>query len=164
MSSTVSPAGVAPDRLSGSELAAWRGMLRAHAAVVKALDEEMRAAHGLPLSSYEVLIFLCDAEGGRMRMSDLADAVLLSRSGLTRLVDRLERDGLIAREICRDDARGAFATITDAGRAMVQVARPTHLDGVRRLFLSHLGEGDRAHLAQVWERVLGARGGAADRR
>ena len=82
---------------------------------MKALDAELEAAHGLPLTSYEVLMQLADAPEPRMRMCDLADSVLLSRSGMSRLVDRLERDGLICRAACTNDARGAFACITDRG-------------------------------------------------
>jgi DNA-binding MarR family transcriptional regulator len=102
-------------QLDERELRAWRGMLRAHAALTKALDADLEAAHGLPLSSYEVLMYLNDAEGRKMRMRDLAASVILSRSGLTRLADRLEREGLIRRESCDDDARGAYAVLTPAG-------------------------------------------------
>jgi DNA-binding MarR family transcriptional regulator len=87
-------------------------------------------------------------------MSDLAASVLLSQSGVTRLVDRLERDGLVARERCEDDARGWFAVLTDAGARRLAEARRTHLAGVRRLFLEHLDERDRAQLAAVWERLV----------
>jgi DNA-binding MarR family transcriptional regulator len=79
----------AADDLSDRELHAWRGMLRAHAALKKGLDADLEAEHGIPLSSYEVLLHLSAAEGRRMRMSDLADSIVLSRSGLTRLVDRM---------------------------------------------------------------------------
>src|SRR3954471_22091839 len=88
--------------LSEAELGAWRGFLRVHSALVKALDAELLQAHGLPLSSYEVLINLEAAPGHRRRMSELAESVLLSRSGMTRLVDRLEREGLIERDQCSD--------------------------------------------------------------
>ena len=98
------------------ELRAWRGMLRAHAALAKALDAQLEAAHGLQLSSYEVLMYLADAEDQRMRMCDLASTILLSRSGLTRLVDRLQREGLLERVACQNDARGAFAKLTPLGR------------------------------------------------
>ena len=81
-------------------------MLRAHAELTRALDAQLAREHELPLSSYEVLLFLADAPDGRMRMSDLAESVLLSRSGLTRLVDRLEHEGLLKRERCESDARG----------------------------------------------------------
>ena len=101
--------------LNRRELAAWRGMLRVHAAITRQLDAELIASHGISLSSYEVLLFLADAPDGQLRMSDLADGVLLSRSGLTRLVDRLVRDGLVRRERCEDDARGLNAVITPAG-------------------------------------------------
>ena len=87
--------------LDADELGAWRGMLRAHSALTKLLDAELVREHGLPLSSYEVLLFLADSPRGQMRMSELADGVLLSRSGLTRRVDRMERDGLLCRERSR---------------------------------------------------------------
>jgi DNA-binding MarR family transcriptional regulator len=139
--------------LDGDELGAWRGMLRAHAELTRALDTELTATHGLPLSSYEVLLFVGDAPGGRMRMSELADSVLLSRSGLTRLVDRLERGGLIERVKCSDDARGYFAQITPAGRELFQQARRTHLAGVRRLFLDRFSRDELRELGGLWERL-----------
>jgi DNA-binding MarR family transcriptional regulator len=141
-------------QLDPRELRAWRGMLRTHAMLTKALDAELDAAHGLPLSSYEVLLHLHDAEGERMRMSDLADMVILSRSGLTRLVDRLEREGLIERQSCASDARGSFATLTAAGRRKLQAARATHLAGVRSLFLDHFTPEEQEVLGAAWERVL----------
>jgi DNA-binding MarR family transcriptional regulator len=150
--SGVSPA-EAPVLLTHAELAAWRGLLRVHASMTKALDAELAREHGLPLSSYEVLLFLADAPGGRLRMSDLAHGVLLSRSGLTRLVDRMEREGLLRRERCEDDARGYNAAITDKGSALFQRARRTHLDGVRELFLSRLTAAELQALAAVWEKV-----------
>ena len=148
--------------LTAAELGAWRGMLRVHAALVKALDAELLAAHGLPLTSYEVLITLDAAPGHRRRMSELADSVLLSRSGMTRLVDRLERDGLLARDQCTDDGRGWFAVLTDRGAELLADARATHLAGVRDRFLRHLGDTELRQLAAAWERVLpGAADGAA---
>ena len=129
-------------------------MLRAHASLTARLDDQLRAEHGLALSSYEVLLYLADADGGRMRMSDLADSVLLSRSGLTRLVDRLERSGLLRREHCPDDARGLFAVITPEGRALFDRARHTHLEGVRELFLSRFSGAELRTLGDLWERLL----------
>jgi DNA-binding MarR family transcriptional regulator len=143
----------APTLLDRDELAAWRGMLRVHAAMTRALDAELTRRHGLPLTSYEVLLFLADAPAGRMRMAELADSVLLSRSGLTRLVDRLEREGLLRREQCEDDARGWFAAITDRGRAVFDEARQTHLDGVRELFLSRFSRDELRQLGETWEKV-----------
>ena len=141
-------------RLDNRELRAWRGLLRIHAQLSKALDAQLDAAHGLPLTSYEVLMYLSDAEGGRMRMHDLASSVLLSRSGLTRLVDRLERDGYLERCSCAHDARGAFAVLTPAGREKLEAARETHLAGVRELFLSHFSDEELDALGAAWERVL----------
>ena len=103
-------------QLSATELGAWRGLLRVHSALVKQLDAELSSAHRLPLSSYEVLLNLEDAPAHKRRMAELADSVLLSRSGMTRLVDRLERDGML---------------LTDKGAAALGEARRTHLGGVR---------------------------------
>src|SRR5437763_13481366 len=127
---TTSPEAPAPvelRELTPQELGAWRGMLRVHSARVKALDAELMATHGLPLTSYEVLINLQAAPGRRRRMAELADGVLLSRSGTTRLVDRLERDGLLERSICDSDGRGCFAVLTDKGEELLARARATHL-------------------------------------
>ena len=143
----------APALLDRAELGAWRGLLRVHSRMTKALDAELIAEHGISLSSYEVLLFLADAPDGQLRMSELADGVLLSRSGLTRLVDRMERDGLLRRERCEDDARGFNALITAEGRDLFQSARRTHLDGVRELFLSHLSADELRTLARLWEKV-----------
>jgi DNA-binding MarR family transcriptional regulator len=142
-----------PVLLDAEELAAWRGLLRTHSALTKALDAELVRAHGLPLSSYEVLLFLADSPEGQMRMSELADGVLLSRSGLTRLVDRMQREGLLRRERCEDDARGWFASITPKGRELFTRARKTHLDGVRERFLSHFTRDELRSLAAFWERI-----------
>ncbi len=139
--------------LTREELGAWRGLLRAHSSLTKALDAELTREHGLPLSSYEVLLFLADAPDGSLRMADLADGVLLSRSGLTRLVDRLERDGLLRRERCEDDARGYNAVITPKGRELFARARATHLDGVRERFLSRFSAAELRELGELWERV-----------
>src|SRR4051794_2365512 len=166
MSSTTTPGTTLPAtaevplrELAPAELGAWRGFLRVHSALVKALDAELLAAHGLPLTSYEVLINLQAAPGRRRRMAELADGVLLSRSGTTRLVDRLERDGLLVRDTCTDDGRGTYAVLTDKGEALLLRARRTHLDGVRERFLRHFGPDELHALAGMWDRVLP---GAAD--
>jgi DNA-binding MarR family transcriptional regulator len=139
--------------LDEEELAAWRGMLRAHAELTRTLDAELAREHEMPLSSYEVLLFLNDSDAGRMRMSELADSVLLSRSGLTRLVDRLERQGLVKRERCEGDARGWFAEITPEGRREFGEARKTHLDGVRRVFLSRFSRDELRTLGGLWQKL-----------
>ena len=119
--------------LTRSELSAWRGFLRAHATVVRALESDLHLEHDLPLASYDVLVQLSEAPDRRLRMTELADRVLLSRSGLTRLADRLEREGLVTREPCPSDARGTLAVLTDAGLDRLRRAWPTHLRGVQHV-------------------------------
>ena len=121
--------------LTAPEQAAWRSFLRAHATLVRRLEGELVAEHDLALPSYDVLVQLSEAPDRRLRMTELADRVLLSRSGLTRLVDRLVRDGLVERQACPDDARGTLAVLTDAGLDRLRTAWPTHLRGVA----AHLG-------------------------
>jgi DNA-binding MarR family transcriptional regulator len=157
------PGDVPPLReLSKTELGAWRGLLRVHSALVKALDAELLAAHGLPLTSYEVLINLQAAPGRRRRMAELADGVLLSRSGTTRLVDRLERDGLLERDTCDSDGRGCFAVLTARGEEVLQRARATHLEGVRERFLRHFADDELDQMATWWERALPGAAAVAD--
>jgi len=141
------------DTLSDAELRAWRGLLRAHACLAKRLDAALDNAHGLPMTSYEVLHHLEESSGGRMRMYDLAEQAQLSRSGLTRLVDRLEREGLLERCSCEHDARGSYACMTDDGRERLQEARGTHLAVVREHFFSRFSEGELSVLADMWERI-----------
>ena len=141
-------------RLTELELGAWRNFLRVHAVLTRELDEELRRAHGLPLTSYDVLVNLESAPDRQMRMSELADAVLLSRSGLTRLVERLERDGLLTRADCPGDARGSFAVLTKAGVARLEEARKTHLSGVRERFLGQFSDDELEQLADNWRRLL----------
>jgi len=141
------------EALTLGELRAWRGLLRAHACLAKRLDAELERSHHLPMSSYEVLHHLEEAAGGRMRMCDLADQAQLSRSGLTRLVDRLERDGLVSRCSCQHDARGSYACLSDDGRERLREARVTHLAVVREQFFSRFSEQELALLADMWERI-----------
>ena len=140
-------------KLTRRELAAWRGLLRVHASLVRDLDRELEEAHGLPLTHYEVLLYLDAAPDHRLRMSDLAASVLLSQSGVTRLVDRLERAGHVVRMPCAEDRRVLYAELTDSGRARLAEARPTHLAGVRARFLSCFDAGELDELAAAWERV-----------
>jgi DNA-binding MarR family transcriptional regulator len=141
-------------RLTTEQEDAWRGFLRVHAAIIRRLDSELQGAHDLPLSSYDVLLQLAEAPERRLRMADLAQSVLISPSGLTRMVDRLVREGLVERQRCPSDARGTFAVLTAAGLDRLRESADTHLDGVRRLFLDHLSEADLRHLAGYWERLL----------
>lgn len=118
----------APDETT---VAAFRALVRAHTRLVERLGAELEAARDLPLPWLEVLAQLADA-GGRLRMHELAERVLLSRSGLSRLVDRLEAAGHLSREACPDDGRGTFAVLTSEGRATLRRATPVHLRGIQR--------------------------------
>ena len=148
MTSTDSPTA----SLTPHELAAWRGMLEVHARVTQQLDAQMQAEHGLSLSAYEVLMFLDDAPEHRMRMSEIADRVLLSRSGCTRLVDRLAEQGYVTRCADATDGRGLYAQLSEAGLAKIGAARATHRDGIRRFFLDRLTPTDQIVLGDVWTR------------
>lgn len=117
-------------RLNRTQLTAWRSFLRAHAEVTRKLEADLVAEHALPLAWYDVMVQLVESPDHRLRMTDLAGAVLISRSGLTRLVDRMVADGLVRREPAPDDARGTFACLTDAGFARLRDATQTHLQGV----------------------------------
>ena len=140
--------------LTPAEVEAWRGLLRVHSALVRQLDADLRLAHDLSLQEYEVLLTLAAAPEQRMRMSDLAAAVLLSQSGLTRLVDRLVRAGSVERARCLTDRRGFNAELTSAGHRRLQQARPTHLAGVHSRFLDHFDDTELHAFAGFWERVL----------
>jgi DNA-binding MarR family transcriptional regulator len=142
-------------QLSRREIAAWRGLLRTHARVLAALDAELEQTHGLAVPEYEVLLVLSESGEKHLRMSELADAALLTRSGMTRLVDRLERQGLVRRERCAADGRGTFAVITEQGKERFEAARPTHIAGVRRLFLDPLKKKDQRALGEAFDTVLG---------
>ena len=146
------------EALTLGELRAWRGLLRAHACLAKRLDAELERAHRLPMTSYEVLHHLEEASGGRMRMCDLAEQAQLSRSGLTRLVDRLERDGLLERCSCSHDARGAYACLTGVGRERLQEARATHRAALRAAFFSRFSEEELSMMADMWERIAPCNG------
>lgn len=145
----------APDprlHLREDELRVWRAFLRSHAVITRRLEAELSSGAGLSLADYDVLIQLAFADG-RLRMHELADRVVLSRSGISRLIDRLATAGYVRREHCAADARGAFAVLTGAGAERLRQATPVHLNGVRRSFLSRLGPGELAHLAEVLERL-----------
>jgi DNA-binding MarR family transcriptional regulator len=146
---------------SATELAAWRGMLQMHAQITQALDAQMRTEHGLSVSSYEVLMFLAEAPEHRLRMAEIADQVLLSRSGLTRLVDRLVQLGYVTRCAAENDGRGAYAELTDAGLEKFQAAQRTHREGVREFYLDHLSTTDTVVLGDILTRLAASRADAA---
>ncbi|MGI8697699.1 MAG: MarR family winged helix-turn-helix transcriptional regulator [Mycobacteriales bacterium] len=139
---------------SVSELAVWRTFLRTHAEVSRRLEAELTAEHELPLAWYDVLVQLVEAPDRRLRMTELADRVLLSRSGLTRLVDRLEREGLVTRVACPSDARGLFTVLTDAGRARLRDASPTHLRGIAEHMTGRFSAAELEILGDLLVRLL----------
>jgi len=133
-------------------LSPWRAFLLAHARVSRRLDEELRLEHDLSIAEYDTLLTLALAPGRRMRMGPLAERVILSKSGVTRLIDRLVSDALVERSACLADARGAEAVLTDRGLARLREASPTHLRGITEHFLSILAEDD----LEVIERTMTA--------
>jgi DNA-binding MarR family transcriptional regulator len=159
------PSPAASISASDPRLEAWRTMLHAQSHLVRRLDEDLRSAHGLSLAEYDALIQLVDAPGRRLRMSVLAERVLLSRSGITRLVDRLVADGMVERSVCPTDARGAEAALTPAGLVRLREASHTHLDGVARYFLDVVTPEDQAAIGRGLGAVvdeLEAQGHAGD--
>jgi DNA-binding MarR family transcriptional regulator len=135
-------------------LDAWRTFVQAHARLFRRLDDELRTAHGLSLAEYDALVQLAAAVDRRLRMSQLADQVLLSKSGITRMVDRLVAAGLVERIQCSHDARGAEAVLTESGLDRLRTAARTHIEGVDRYFLSALSGAELA----VIERTMTAVG------
>src|SRR5688500_4373375 len=138
-------------------LSAWRAFLLAHARVMRALERELQDEQDLALTDYDVLVQLAAADERRLRMSELADRLLLSRSGATRLVDRLVADGLVERVMCESDRRGQWASLTDAGHQRLREASPTHLSGVARHFLDRFSPEELPKLEGMLERVIAER-------
>jgi DNA-binding MarR family transcriptional regulator len=120
----------------------WRAFLEAHARVSRRLDEELRAEHDLSLAEYDTLLAIAWSPDRRMRMRNLADSIVLSKSGVTRLIDRLVADGLVERDTCLADARGAEAVLTAAGLERLRAASTTHLRGIQTHFLDAIDDGD----------------------
>lgn len=143
-------------RLSRAELAAWRAFLRAHAGLSRVLETELLAAHHLSLASYDVLVQLAEAPDRRLRMTELAEAVLLSRSGVTRLVDRLEKEGLVLRARADSDGRGVMAVLTQQGFDRLRGASGTHLTGVARHFGVPLEGEDLSTFQRTCELLISA--------
>lgn len=135
-----------------TDLSAWRAFLGAHARITRELDQELQSTHELGLSDYEVLLRLASADEQGVRMIRLAEQVLLTRSGLTRLVERLEQRGLVERRCCPSDRRGFNVVLTAAGTESLRAAGPTHLEGIERLFNLPLGD-DREAVAEALGRL-----------
>lgn len=129
---------------------AWRHLLRAHALLARTLDADLRARHGLSLATYDALVQLDEAPGRRLRMKALAEALVYSASGLTRLVDGLERAGFARRETDPANRRSIQVVLTDAGRAALEAAAPDHRAAVERHFAAHATETQARTLARVF--------------
>ena len=134
---------------------AWALFLRAHASVVRLLEDELENERGLALTSYEVLLRLSKAERP-WRMHELADSLLLSRSGATRVVEKLENNGLVAREICQGDRRGIQITVTAKGKRTLRAAAPVPLPGIEEHFTQHLTRTEAAHLRSAFTKIIDA--------
>jgi len=147
-----------PPRLDGTALDAWRSYLRSHATILRALDAELVAEHGLTARDYEVLLVLAQSPDRRLPMSALAETTMLTRSGITRLIDGLVRGGLIERVSCERDARISYASLTDAGYDTLRRAGQSHLASIERLFLSHFSPVELEQLAALLGRLPGAAG------
>jgi DNA-binding MarR family transcriptional regulator len=149
-------------RASDWRIAVWRSFLRAHSYVVRQLERDLVADAGLPLAWYDVLLQLVEAPDRRLRMAELADSVLLSRSGLTRLVDRLQAAGLVVREPFPGDARGMYTVLTPAGLDRLREAAPVHLAGVQEYWLSKFTDDELRELHGLLDRLGGDATVAAD--
>ena len=146
-------------RLEGAALDAWRSYLQSHASIVRVLDAELDAAHGMTTRDYQVLLYLSQAEGGHLPMSALAESTMLTRSGITRLVDGLVDAGCIERVACPNDARISYAQLTDRGSEKLREAGCTHVASIRRLFLENFSPDEIEQLASLLSRLPGAQPG-----
>jgi DNA-binding MarR family transcriptional regulator len=147
---------VATSRLDGTALEAWRSYLQSHASILRELDAELVAEQGMTTRDYEVLLYLAQAPDRRLPMSALAGSTMLTRSGITRLVDGLVAAGLIERVACPDDARISYAELTESGYLKLREAGATHIASVRRLFVEHFTELELEQLAALLGRLPGA--------
>jgi DNA-binding MarR family transcriptional regulator len=137
------------------ELVPWVSFVRGHALIMRQLSAELVREHGLTINDYEVLLYLSNAPDRMMRRVDLAASVLVTASGITRILQSLVREGLVENKTCASDARVSYACLTDAGAAKLLEARVTHLDGVRRLYLDRFDEVERATLGGLLDRLPG---------
>jgi len=134
-------------------LGAWRSFLRTHNHLLRRLGQDLQANHKVGLASYDVLVQLAEAPGHRLRMSDLADAVLLSRSGLTRLVDRLQGEGLVERQPDPQDARGLYTVLTTQGLDALRDASGVHLAGIAELVVQRLTDSELRQLRELMDKL-----------
>ena len=135
------------------QLDAWVAFLRSHAAITRELSVELQREHGLTLNDYEVLLHLSHADGGMMRRVDIAERVLLTASGITRLLEGLERSGFVCKETCASDARVSYAKLTDEGMQKLKAASKTHLRGIDEFFVGRYSGSELATLAELLSRL-----------
>ena len=147
---------VLSEQVTGPALEAWVRLLRAHAGTTRSLSTQLFLEHGLTINDYEALLHLARAEDGQMRRVDLAGELLLTASGVTRLLDGLEAAGLVERASCRSDRRVTYAVLTDAGREKLEQASRSHLSAVRSLFEARFSEDELSQLADLLGRLPGA--------
>ena len=147
--------------LDGAALEAWRSYLQSHATILRLLDAELVSEHAITTRDYEVLLYLAQAPDRKLPMSALAESTMLTRSGITRLVDGLVAGGFIERTACPNDARVSYAQLTDEGLAKLRSAGCTHVGSIRRLFLEHFTPEETSDLASLLGRLPGAQAGGA---
>jgi DNA-binding MarR family transcriptional regulator len=135
------------------EIAAWVGLLRAHASTTRRFNAELVSEHGLTLNDYEVLLHLSRAEGRRLRRVDLAERILLTPSGITRLLEGLERSGYVERAACEADARVTYAQLTDEGEAKLREAAEAHVVAIRDFFRDRFSKDELVALGGLLERL-----------
>lgn len=145
-----------PERLEGVALDAWRSYLQSHASILRMLDAELVAEHGMTTRDYEVLLYLAQAPERQLPMSSLAEQTMLTRSGITRLIDGLVEAGWIERVPCAKDARISYARLTDAGYEKLRQAGCAHIQSVRRLFVERFNPEEIEQLAALLSRLPGA--------
>lgn len=150
---------ISAERLEGAALDAWRSYLQSHASIVRVLDAELVAEHGMTTRDYEVLLYLAQAPDRKLPMSALAESTMLTRSGITRLVDGLVEGGLIERVACRSDARVSYAHLTDLGYEKLRAAGCSHVRSIQHLFLEHFTPEEVEQLASLLRRLPGAQPG-----
>jgi DNA-binding MarR family transcriptional regulator len=138
---------------SPSRLASWVSFLRAHSAITRQLNADLLNGHGLTLNDYEVLLLLSKAEGQRMRRVDLAQSVVLTASGITRLLDGLEHGGYVEKDTCASDARVSYAKLTTVGHEKLRAAAETHLSGIEELFTGRFSDEELEALAGLLGRL-----------
>jgi DNA-binding MarR family transcriptional regulator len=141
-----------PRWLTPAEESAWRKYIVASRRLLEALDDDL-SRNGLSLSDYEILVHLSDAQGRRLRMSDLADKTILSRSRLSHRIKYMEGKGWVERHKCATDKRGTWAVMTTKGWNSIVKAAPDHVESIRKRFIDQISKADQVNIANAFEKV-----------